>query len=99
MNLKSSQIVYSEHDYDECFEYKDGKGRVPDGEAIGYNATEININNTWTPLHDASYTSATKSSDSREVLVLFDDIKYSEYDHDYWDNHELEHDVDRVVIG
>ena len=32
-------------------------------------------------------------------LVLFEDIKYSEGDHDYWDNYELEHDIDRVVVG
>ena len=32
----SDQIVYSEHGIDECFEYKDGRGRVPDGIAIGY---------------------------------------------------------------
>ena len=36
MKIKSDQIIYSEHDYDECFEYKDGSGRVPDGVAIGY---------------------------------------------------------------
>ena len=32
----SDQIVYSEHGIDECFEYKDGRGRVPDGIAVGY---------------------------------------------------------------
>jgi hypothetical protein len=31
-------------------------------------------------------------------LILFEDIKYSEYDHDYWDNYELEQDSDRVVL-
>ena len=98
MEIKSSQIIYSEHHYDECFEYKDGKGRVPDGEAIGYNTTEININGSWTSLANASYSSAVNSSNSREVLVLFDDIKYSEYDHDYWDNYELEQDTERVFI-
>lgn len=72
MKLKSSQIVYSEHGYDECFEYKDGSGRVRDGDAIGY--------------------------ETNNSLVLFEDIKYSKYSHDYWDNHELEHDIDRVVI-
>lgn len=72
MKINSSQIVYSEHDYDECFEYKDNSGRVPDGNAIGY--------------------------ESNNGLVLFEDIKYSKYNHDYWDNHELEHDIDRVVI-
>ena len=35
MNIKSNQIVYSEHDYDECFEYTDGSGRVPEGNAVG----------------------------------------------------------------
>ena len=35
-DLTSSQIIYSEHHYDECFEYKDGSGRVPEGTAIGY---------------------------------------------------------------
>jgi len=36
INLKSSDIIYSEHDYDECFEYTDGSGRVPDGNAVGF---------------------------------------------------------------
>ena len=36
IQIHSSQIIYSEHDVDECFEYKDGSGRVPDGFAIGY---------------------------------------------------------------
>jgi hypothetical protein len=36
IKIKSTDIVYSEHDYDECFEYVDGSGRVPDGTAIGY---------------------------------------------------------------
>ena len=72
MEIKSTQIVYSEHEYDECFEYKNGTGRVPDGIAIGYE---------------------------NESLILFGDIKYSEYDHQYWDNHELENDVERVVVG
>ena len=71
--LNSTQIVYSEHGYDECFEYKSGAGRVPDGLAIGYEFDE-------------------------EGLVLFKDIKYSEYDHKYWDNYELEFDTDRVII-
>lgn len=78
MNIKSDQIVYSEHGEDECFEYTNGSGRVPDGVAIGY---------------------AIESNAPSDVIVLFDDIKYSECDHDYWDNHELEHDVDRVVVG
>ena len=34
--LKSSDIVYSEHGYDECFEYVDGSGRVPEGIAVGH---------------------------------------------------------------
>ena len=72
MEIKSTQIVYSEHEYDECFEYKNGTGRVPDGIAVGYE---------------------------NEALILFGDIKYSEYDHQYWDNHELENDVERVVVG
>ena len=72
MSLKSSQIIYSEHHYDECFEYQNGKGRVPEGEAIGYEV--------------------------EAKIILFDDIKYSEYDHDYWDNYELENDVERIVI-
>ena len=32
------------------------------------------------------------------ALILFGDIRYSDYDHDYWDNYELEFDVDRVVL-
>jgi len=77
MTILSKNIVYSEHDYDECFEYKDGSGRVPDGLAVGY---EIESN---TP---------------NKALILFDDITYSKYDHQYWDNYELENDVDRIVI-
>jgi len=77
MTILSKNIVYSEHDYDECFEYKDGSGRVPDGLAVGY---EIESN---TP---------------NRVLILFDDITYSKYDHQYWDNYELENDIDRIVI-
>jgi len=78
MNIKSDQIVYSEHGEDECFEYTNGSGRVPDGVAIGY---------------------AIESNAPADVLILFDDVKYSEGDHDYWDNYELEHDIDRVVVG
>tara|TARA_R110000824_G_scaffold265390_1_gene454252 strand:- start:3687 stop:3923 length:237 start_codon:yes stop_codon:yes gene_type:complete len=78
MRIASSQIIYSEHDYDECFEYKDGSGRVPDGTAIGYE------------------TIAGKVIPAK--LALFDDIKYSQYDHDYWDNLELENDINRVII-
>lgn len=77
MNIKSSDIVYSEHDYDECFEYKDGSGRVPDGIAVGYQI---------------------KSNAPTQILILFNDITYSKYDHQYWDNYELENDVDRIVI-
>ena len=77
--MKSSDIVYSEHGYDECFEYVDGSGRVPEGTAVGY----IQAN----PIMQSG------------ALTLFEDIKYSQYDHDYWDNYELEHDVDRIVIG
>ena len=71
-------MVYSEHDYDECFEYKDGSGRVPDGLAVGY----IHVSPVM----------------KQETLFLFDDIKYSEYDHDYWNNLELENDVDRLIL-
>jgi hypothetical protein len=80
MNIRSSQIVYSEHHYDECFEYKDGRGRVSDGVAIGYEAED----------HDLAGPITT--------FILFKDIKYSEYDHDYWDNYELEHDTERIVL-
>jgi hypothetical protein len=70
--IHSRDIAYSEHHVDECFEYKDGAGRVPEEIAIG-----IIINGK---------------------LSLFGDIKYSVYDHDYWDNYDLEFDVDRVVL-
>tara|TARA_B110000483_G_C18036094_1_gene480707 strand:+ start:68 stop:301 length:234 start_codon:yes stop_codon:yes gene_type:complete len=76
--MKSSNIIYSEHGTDECFEYKDGIGRVPDGIAIGYITTSLKL--------------------KQESLHLFDDIKYSNYDHDYWDNLELENDVDRLIL-
>lgn len=78
MQIKSTDIVYSEHDVDECFEYKDGRGRVPDGVAIGY----VSISPTL----------------KQETFYLFDDIDYSKYDHQYWDNLELENDIDRIVI-
>ena len=29
---------------------------------------------------------------------LFKDIKYSQYDHEYWDNLELENDIDRIIL-
>ena len=77
-NILSKNIVYSEHDYDECFEYKDGSGRVPDGLAVGY----IHVSPVM----------------KQETFFLFDDITYSKYDHQYWDNYELENDVDRIVI-
>ena len=67
-DLSSKQIVYSEHHYDECFEYKDGAGRVQDGIAVGYETED----------HDLAGPITT--------LVLFKDIKYSSYDHQYWDN-------------
>lgn len=74
MTINSDQIIYSEHDYDECFEYIGGKGRVPDGVAVGF------------------------VSQDRKELTLFSDIVYSKYDHQYWDNYELEHDENRIVI-
>jgi len=79
IDLSSSDIVYSEHGYDECFEYKDGSGRVPDGIAVGY-----------------IYVSPVMK---QETFFLFNDIMYSKYNHKYWDNYELENDVDRVVIS
>ena len=39
-----------------------------------------------------------ESNASHRVLILFKDIKYSEYDHKYWDNLELENDTGRVTI-
>ena len=80
MHIKSSQIIYSEHGYDECFEYKDGKGRVPDGLAVGYETED----------HDLAGPFGS--------VILFEDIQYSQYDHDYWDNYELENDVNRVIL-
>lgn len=77
MQIKSSQIIYSEHDYDECFEYRDGSGRVPDGNAVGYQI---------------------ESNAPNPVLILFEDITYSKHDHKYWDNYELEQDVDRIIL-
>ena len=75
MNIKSSQIVYSEHGDDECFEFADGSGRIPDGSAVGF------------------------VSEDEKSFTIFSDIVYSKYDHDYWNNLELENDVDRVVLG
>lgn len=83
MEIKSSQIIYSEHDYDECFEFIDGSGRVPDGTAVGYITTIC-----------AKHSPTLK----QKTLYLFDDIKYSEYDHDYWNNLELENDVNRLIL-
>ncbi len=80
MQIKSSQIIYSDHGYDECFEYKNGQGRVPDGIAIGYEQEDDDLAGPST------------------TLILFEDIKYSKYDHDYWDNYELEHDPDRIIL-
>ncbi len=74
MKIKSTQIIYSEHGYDECFEYVNGGGRVPDGVAVGF-VTEDGKN-----------------------LTLFSDIVYSRYDHQYWDNLELENDTDRLIL-
>lgn len=77
MNISSDQIIYSEHDLDECFEYTDGSGRVPDGNAVGYQI---------------------ESNSPNSVVILFNDIKYSECDHKYWNNLELENDINRVII-
>jgi len=77
MNINSSQIIYSEHGSDECFEFANGRGRVPEGDAVGY---EI------------------ESNAPNSVIILFNDIKYSECDHKYWDNLELENDINRVII-
>ena len=71
-HVHSRDVVYSEHHVDECFEYKDGAGRVPEGDAIGI------------VVHGR--------------LALFGDIQYSEADHDYWDNFELEFDIDRITL-
>jgi hypothetical protein len=78
MKIYSSEIIYSEHGDDECFEYKNGNGRVSDGAAIGWEHVSPVM--------------------KQKTFFLFDDIKYSEYNHDYWDNLELENDIDRVVL-
>ena len=70
--IHSRDIIYSEHHIDECFEYRDESGRVPEGDAIG-----IVI---------------------KGRLYLFGDIRYSEANHQYWDNYELENDAERVVL-
>lgn len=74
MRIQSSQIIYSEHGYDECFEYTDGRGRVPDGIAIGF-----------------------VSEDGKD-FTLFSDVIFSKNDHKYWDNYELERDINRIVL-
>ncbi len=74
MQIKSNQIIYSEHHYDECFEYADGSGRVPEGNAVGI------------------------VSEDGKSLTLFSDIIYSKYDHNYWDNFELEQDDGRLIL-
>ena len=79
--MNSSQIIYSEHDIDECFEYKNGSGRIPDGLAIGYL--------------DFAFPDDKVAS----KLILFEDVMYSPYDHNYWNNYELENDEDRIVLG
>lgn len=80
MKISSKQIIYSEHGYDECFEYRNGFGRVPEGIAIGYEQEDHDLAGPITS------------------LVIFQDIKYSEYSHEYWDNYELENDPDRIVL-
>lgn len=80
MKIKSDQIVYSEHGIDECFEYKDGSGRVEDGLAVGF--LDYAFPNDLSP----------------NKLVLFDDICYCNNDHTYWDNLELENDIDRLIL-
>ncbi len=80
LKINSDQIIYSEHGIDECFEYKDGRGRVPDGTAVGYLKV-------FEP-----------SNGVIKDLFLFEDVKYSEFNHDYWDNLELENDVDRLIL-
>jgi|TARA_B110000305_G_C19344270_1_gene590819 hypothetical protein len=77
MEIKSSQIIYSEHEYDECFEYLDGRGRVADGDAVGYQI---------------------ESNSPSPVIILFSDITYSKYDHKYWNNLEIEKDIDRLIL-
>jgi hypothetical protein len=42
-----------------------------------------------TPIDEKNY---------KETLFLFDDVEYSKYDHPYWDNLELENDIDRIVM-
>jgi hypothetical protein len=70
--IHSRDLIYSEHHIDECFEYRDGGGRVPEGDAVGIVV--------------------------KGRLHLFGDIKYSEANHEYWDNYELENDPERLVL-
>lgn len=51
MDICSNQIVYSEHGVDECFEYINGDGRVPDGLAVAI----VNENNVLTLFKDVKY--------------------------------------------
>ena len=76
-NIFSKNIVYSEHDYDECLNIK----MVV---VVFLMALRLGI--------------SCKSVMEQETFFLFDDITYSKYDHQYWDNYELENDVDRIVI-
>lgn len=78
--ISSTQIIYSEHGIDECFEYIAKHQRVEDGIAVGY----------------LDYVFPDDVSPTK--LILFNDIQYSSYDHQYWDNYELEHDADRVIL-
>ena len=55
MQIKSRQIIYSEHDYDECFEYLDGSGRVPDGNAVGYEIESNAENPVLILFEDVTY--------------------------------------------
>ena len=80
MKINSTQIIYSEHDYDECFEFIDGSGRVPEGDAVGFLIRLFPDDKTPTK------------------LVLFQDICYCQNDHTYWNNLDLENDVDRLVL-
>lgn len=80
IKINSSDVIYSEHHIDECFEYKNGTGRVPEGIAIGYEHQDNDLAGPITS------------------LILFEDIQYSQHDHQYWDNQELENDVDRIII-
>ena len=70
--IHSRDVVYSEHHTDECFEYKDGSGRVTEGDAVGIVIAGR--------------------------LELFGDVIYSQANHEYWDNFELEMDVDRIIL-